>query len=161
MSPEKIIFNTYFQACAQRIRKLNASLDKAKAWLPLDIQTIATLTEAQEESIDALILRYNQCVSLMQDQLFRGIALIEQEEIRDKTNRDKALLMEKIGVIASAEEFGSAALLRNKFSHHYPEDLQEQLDKINLVFEETQKVIEIFQHISVFVSARGYISQSQ
>lgn len=160
MSPERAIFNTHFLACAQRISKLKASLEKSQAWLPVDIDTLARLTETQEESIDALILRYNQCVSLIQDQIFRGIAMIEQEDIQDKTNRDKALLMEKIGVITSADAFGSAALLRNKFSHHYPEDAQDQVDKINLVYSETQHVLQIFEHIRAFVFARGYIPQA-
>jgi len=53
----------------------------------------------QEESIDALILRYSQIVSMIQDQVFRGIAYIEQEGISHKSNRDKVLLMEKLGAI--------------------------------------------------------------
>jgi len=68
-------------ACHQRIEKLGYSLQKNTALFPLTLARITTLTEAQEESIDALILRYSQCVSMMQDQLFRGIAHMEQEDI--------------------------------------------------------------------------------
>jgi hypothetical protein len=84
--------------------------------LPLTISTLDGMTDEQEECLDALILRYSQCVSMMQDHLFRGIALIEQEDISDKSNRDKALLMEKIGAIQSADAFGTAAMLRNKLA---------------------------------------------
>ena len=39
----------------------------------------------------------------------------EQEDISDKSNRDKTLLMEKLGAIRSAEEFGTAAMF---VQHH-------------------------------------------
>lgn len=99
---------------------------------PLDLDRLAGLTDEQKESIDALILRYSQCVSMLQDQIFRGIAIAEQENLSDKSNRDKTLLMEKLGVIQSADAFGTAAILRNKFSHHYPEKSKDQLNKLNL-----------------------------
>ncbi len=64
--------------------------------MSLTLTQLVTLTEAQEEFIDALILRYSQCVSSMQDQLFRAIAHAEQEDISDKSNRDKAMAALKI-----------------------------------------------------------------
>jgi len=74
MTKEQAILASNLQACHQRIEKLGYSLQKNAALFPLTLARITTLTEAQEESIDALILRYSQCVSMMQDQLFRGIA---------------------------------------------------------------------------------------
>ncbi len=56
-----------------------------KAIRPIDLKTR-----------DALILRYSSCVSMMQDQLFRAIAHAEQEDISDKSNRDKAMAAFKI-----------------------------------------------------------------
>jgi len=58
---------------------------------------------------------------MLQDHIFKGIAIAEQEGLRDKSNRDKSLLMEKLGAIDSAESCGSAAVLRNKLVHVYPE----------------------------------------
>jgi hypothetical protein len=69
---------------------------------------------------------------MIQDQLFRGIAYVEQEDISDKSNRDKTLLMEKLGAIKSADAFGTAAVLRNKFSHHYPEEIDSRIERLNL-----------------------------
>jgi hypothetical protein len=152
------LFNSNFSACAQRINKLAQSLDKTNFFLPLSFSTLDGMTDAQEECLDALILRYSQCVSMMQDHLFRGIALIEQEDISNKSNRDKALLMEKIGAIQSADAFGTAAMLRNKLAHHYPEVAAQRLERINLISTETKLVLETFKEISEFVKLKGYIS---
>jgi len=157
MTKEQAILASNLQACHQRIEKLGYSLQKNAALFPLTLARITTLTEAQEESIDALILRYSQCVSMMQDQLFRGIAHLEQEDISDKSNRDKALLMEKLGAIKSAEDFGTAALLRNKFSHHYPDEAIDRLERLNLVMDEANFVVACFADITSYLQRKGLI----
>ncbi|WP_152547588.1 hypothetical protein [Nitrincola lacisaponensis] len=137
--------------------KLIYSLNKIRGLFPLDGQALALLSEEQEESIDALILRYSQSVAMIQDQLFRGIAYVEQEDISDKSNRDKALLMEKLGAIQSAEAFGSAAMLRNKFAHHYPEETAARLERLNLVIEESEYLIETFHQIKDYLHTKNIV----
>jgi hypothetical protein len=146
---------TNMQACAQRIDKLRLSVEKTKALFPLTLERATTLTEDEEESVDALILRYSQCVSMIQDQLFRGIAYLEQEDISDKSNRDKALLMEKLGAIQSADAFGTATVLRNKFSHHYPDQSRSRLERLNLVTDESRYVIGAFESIAHYLRSKG------
>jgi hypothetical protein len=155
-SEQKMLFSN-LAACAQRIEKLRFSVNKNHPLFPLELETIGKLTDEQEESIDALILRYSQCVSMIQDQIFRGIAYAEQEDLADKSNRDKTLLMEKLGVIRSADEFGTAAILRNKFSHHYPEEAQGRLDRLNLVLEESKFVLNAFADIQAFLRKKGFL----
>jgi hypothetical protein len=156
VNKELDILQSNVEACRQRIAKLIYSVNKNRGIFPLDIGTVTTLTDEQEESIDALILRYAQTVSMIQDHIFRGIAYAEQEDLSDKSNRDKGLLMEKLGAIRSADEFGTAAILRNKFSHHYPEDAEQRIDRLNLVVQEADFVIDTFQGIIEFLKRKGY-----
>ena len=148
-------------ACGQRIEKLVYSLNKNRALFPLTVDALSCLSNEQEESIDALILRYSQSVAMIQDQLFRSIATIEQEDLSDKSNRDKVLLMEKLGAIRSADEFGTAAVLRNKFAHHYPEAVADRIARLNLVVEEANFVISVFGEILVFMRRKGYLAGSE
>ena len=157
MTRQLDILQSNVVACGQRIDKLSYSLHKNSAMFPLKIATINSLTDDQEESIDALILRYSQCVSMIQEQIFRGIAYVEQEDISDKSSRDKVLLMEKLGAIRSADDFGSAALLRNKFSHHYPEDVGQRLERLNLVVQEADFVIKAYYAIIAFLERKGFV----
>ena len=157
MSAEQKILQENMLACAQRIAKLRRSVEKTQSLFPLTAQGAAALTDDEEESIDALILRYSQSVSMIQDQIFRGIAYLEQEDIGDKSNRDKALLMEKLGAIMSAEDFGSATLLRNKFAHHYPDQSTLRLDHINLVVDESRLVISTFESIRHYGGQKGLL----
>lgn len=95
---------------------------------------------------------------MIQEQLFKGIAFLEQEDISDKSNRDKTLLMEKLGAIKSAEAFGTAAMLRNKFSHHYSEESSAQIERLNLIMEEARFVLVTFEEITSYLVRKGFIS---
>jgi hypothetical protein len=94
---------------------------------------------------------------MIQDQIFRGIAYVEQEDLSDKSNRDKTLLMEKLGAIKSADDFGSAAMLRNKFAHHYPEEAEARIERLNLIIEEAEFVVATFGDISDFLQRKGFM----
>lgn len=160
MSKELEILLSNVDACKQRIDKLTYSLNKNRAIFPLSVETIGHLSDEQEESIDALILRYSQSIAMIQDQIFRGIAYAEQEDLSNKSNRDKVLLMEKLGAIRSAEEFGTAAVLRNKFAHHYPEAVADRIARLNLVVEEAEFVVGIFADILTFLRRKGYLAEN-
>jgi hypothetical protein len=157
VSSPQLLFQSNFAASQQRINKLTISLAKTQHLFPLTIPLMHGLSDEMEEAVDALILRYSQCVSMIQDQLFRGIALIEQEDLSDKSNRDKALLMEKLGAIKSADDFGTAAVLRNRFSHHYPEEAGARIERLNLVVMESQFVLETFATLTLFAQRKGYL----
>lgn len=158
MSKEKEILLGNIDACKQRIEKLTYSLNKNRALFPLTIKSVSHLSDEQEESIDALILRYSQIVAMIQDQIFRGIAYIEQEDLSNKSNRDKVLLMERLGAIRSADEFGTAAVLRNKFAHHYPETVTDRIARLNLVIEEADFVIGVFGEVLAFMRQKGHLT---
>lgn len=157
MTKEHQMLLSNLAACQQRIEKLRYSVEKNQGFFPLSLQRATQLSDQEEESIDALILRYSQCVSMIQDQIFRGIAYLEQEDLSDKSNRDKALLMEKLGAIKSAEEFGTATMLRNKFSQHYPEESVARLERLNLVIEEAVFVLDSFQVITHYLQRKGFL----
>jgi hypothetical protein len=158
VSNELNILLANIAACGQRIQKLAYSLNKNRAMFPITLARVEALTDDQEESIDALILRYSQCVAMIQDQIFRGIAYVEREDLSDKSNRDKTRLMEKLGAIQSADDFGTAAILRNKFSHHYPEEASLRIERLNLVVAEAEYVIATFADIMAYIARKGFVS---
>lgn len=156
-TPENELLKSSFSACAGRMSSLVYSINKTRDLFPVTLESLKLLTEDHKESVDAFVFRYSQCVSMMQDQIFKGIALAEQEDLTGKSNRDKTLLMEKLGAIKSAEEFGTAAVLRNKFAHHYPEESREQLAKLNLLSEESVFLVAVFDHLVEYVVRKNLI----
>lgn len=81
----------------------------------------------------------------------------DQEDLSEKSNRDKSLLMEKLGAIKSADEFGTAAVLRNKLSHHYPEEVELRIARFNLVIDEAEFIIATFGDITNYLKRKGFL----
>jgi hypothetical protein len=158
LTKEQVILLSNLEACRQRTEKLIYSMAKTAHLFPVTLEQLTAFSDDQEESIDAFILRYSQCVTMIQEQLFRGIAFLEQEDISDKSNRDKTLLMEKLGAIKSAEAFGTAAMLRNKFSHNYPEDSALRIERLNLIVEEAKFVVASFAEVNSYLHRKGFAS---
>jgi hypothetical protein len=148
-------------SCSERTKSLVYSVNKNRSLFPIELSDLKKITEDQKESIDALLFRYSQCVAVIQDQIFRGIGLLEEEDLSDLSQRDKTNLMEKLGVIVSASGFREAAVLRNKFAHHYPEESQQQLDKLNKIIVQAEKVVEIFDHIVGYVAEKQLIANAE
>jgi len=156
---ELLMLKKNFSACSERLGSLIFSMEKMAYLFPLSLDRLGDITEEQKESIDAYIFRYTQCVSMMQDHIFKGIAIAEQEDLSDKSNRDKSLLMEKLGAIESADSFGSATVLRNKFAHVYPEESKEQLEKLNLLPVKSEFVVDAFNHLVFYAVKKGLIEE--
>ena len=156
---ELLMLKKNFSACSERLGRLIFSMEKMVYLFPLSLERLNDITEEQKESIDAYIFRYTQCVSMMQDHIFKGIAIAEQEDLSDKSNRDKSLLMEKLGAIESADSFGSATVLRNRFVHVYPEEGKEQLEKLNLLPVKSEFVVDAFNHLVFYAVKKGLIEE--
>ena len=62
--------------------------------------------------------------------------------------------MEKLGAIRSAEEFGTAAMMRNKFAHHYPEVVQARIERLNMLPAEAEHVIDTFKSIQKYLELK-------
>ena len=82
MTKEQLILQSSLEACRQRTEKLRYSIDKNAYLFPITLAQLAAFNDEQEESVDALILRYSQCVTMIQEQLFRGIAFLEHRRGR-------------------------------------------------------------------------------
>ena len=156
---ELLMLKKNFSACSERLESLIFSMEKMAYLFPLSLDRLVDIASEQKESIDAYIFRYTQCVSMMQDHIFKGIAIAEQEDLSDKSNRDKSLLMEKLGAIESADSFGSATVLRNKFAHVYPEESNEQLEKLNLLPVKAEFIVDAFNHLVFYAVKKGLIEE--
>ena len=91
------------------------------------------------------------CGSRADDTRRGGDIDVYLQAISDKSNRDKTLLMEKLGVIKSAEAFGTAAMLRDKFSHNDPEESALRIERLNLIVDEANFVDASFDEVNSYL----------
>lgn len=146
------ILKAKINATASAADRLTYSIRRIKelGLSPLTLQKLSDMTDLDMEVMDAFIYRYGSLVANIQDAIFKTIGEIEQEPVTTMSNRDKTNLMERLGVLPSAEAFSTIAHIRNKLMHDYPEEAQKQLDRLNFISEESPRLVEIFLGIAEY-----------
>ena len=86
-------------------RRLDRSHKKLAARFPLAPTELATLSPADEDDLDAFLKRFEQLVTTIQDEVFKSIAVLGGEDIRERSRREMAELMERLGALHSATTF--------------------------------------------------------
>ena len=75
-----------------------------------------------KEKLDAFSMRLGKLQDMLGDQVFRALLEIEMEDPQRMTMRAKLNLMEKMGVIDSAEQWEELRNIRNGLTHDYAEN---------------------------------------
>lgn len=104
-------------------------------------------------AMDALLHRYNTLVSVLQDRVFRSIAIVEQEDIPE-SRRSLTDLMEKLGVIGDSDKFREWAVARNKIVHVYTSKVEDQVERLNRALAGAVEIIGFFNETLDYVVRR-------
>jgi hypothetical protein len=118
------------EAARRTASRLRRSLTKVAALAPFTARVIEGLDPDQQETVDAFLKRFEQLADLVGVTLFKGVAILEQEDVGRLSRRDLADLMAKLGAILSAEEWSRVAVLRNRLAHGYPSDAVRQASRV-------------------------------
>lgn len=146
---------------AERVaERLGRSVHRISGEFPLTGQGLGSLDEEQLESIDAFIKRFEQLQDAIASRLFRGIAIAEQEDVTMLSRRDLALLMEKLRVIPSADEWSRLSILRNQLAHEYPDEPEKQAERLNEAFSAALKLIALTSRIREYADSKGFTAES-
>jgi hypothetical protein len=89
--------------------------------------------------------------SLMGVKLFPAVLEITKEPGELKAFIDKLYRLEKIGAIASTDDWLLMREARNSFSHDYPDDQELQAALLNKLFEPATQLLAVLSGIKTFI----------
>ena len=113
------------ERCAVRLRRSLARLD---AFFPIQAGRLQSLAPEQQDDVDAFLKRFEQLVLTLQDQVFVGLAILEGENPREMSRRDR------LGAIPSARQFRDFVAVRSHLAHLYPEDPAREAANLNAAY---------------------------
>lgn len=116
------------------------------------------ITDGEEERLDALLFRFSSAFSMVQDHLFKSIAIVEGEDISSSSRRDVANLMEKLGAIPSSGDITALSALRNKVSRVYPDHPEKQAGILNGIHQNAETLLGVMRDMSAYVVRKGLLS---
>jgi len=137
--------NYYFQEAQKhidKIQKANRVLDKV---IPIDISTLETLSEQQQDKLDILAFRFSKLQDLIGDKIFRNI--LEYSGVNTQ--------QPFIGLLSELEREGILDLnrwitlrnARNKIAHEYPDNEDNLTSSINFIYENSSYLVELIERL--------------
>ncbi len=120
--------------------------------MPLDSTKYDHLTEEQVENIDQFIFRFSKLQDAMGERLFRGVLICLKEEVKNKPFLDLLNRLEQLAIIEKKEEWLLLRNLRNNLSHEYHDESDTNAFNINMVYNNTRKLYDIFMQVKMYVN---------
>ncbi len=140
------------EECNKHIKRMLYAYHKMATFMPLDVTKYDDLTEEQVENIDQFIFRFSKLQDAMGERLFRTTLIFLGEEVKNKPFRDLLNRLEQLGAIKNKEEWLLLRKLRNDLSHEYLNESEANALNINIVYENTQKLYDIFMQVKIYVN---------
>jgi hypothetical protein len=135
------------EECNKHIKRMLYAYRKMTKFMPLDAIKYDHLTEEQVESVDQFIFRFSKLQDAMGERLFRGVLIFLAEEVKNKPFLDLLNRLEQLEIIESKDEWLFLRTLRNALSHEYFNESEANALNINMVYENTEKLYDIFVRI--------------
>lgn len=142
-------------------RRLTTSKRRLSGVLPINAeQQLEHLSEEQQEAIDAFLKRFENLQDIIEGRLFRGLLILEHEDLHGRSSRDIANLLEKLGALGSATHWRGLTILRNKLAHEYPTQPDRQAARLNEAYAAIDELIGIYNRLQAYVAAKGLVDVS-
>ncbi len=120
-----------------------------------DIETLGPLSQDQVSEnkslrriLDQFAYRYTRLQDDMGSKLLPALLEALGEDIASLANIDRLNRLEQLGWISSSEEWLDLRRIRNEFTHDYPQNTDEKLQKLTSAFKAAQRLQEIFSELN-------------
>ena len=125
--------------------------------LKIDINFILSLPSHPDykEKLDAFSMRFGKLQDMLGDQIFRALLAIEKEDVQGMTMRTKLNLMEKMGIIGSAEQWEELRKIRNGLTHDYEENPEQAAAFLNIAVGRALELNAILTAVERHIEAMG------
>jgi hypothetical protein len=156
LSPDLLLLKEHLTASNKVARRLAWSVQRIDPLFPIDATKVDSLSDEEEERLDAFLYRFNSLTAMIQDHIARAIFKAEEEDITDRSRKDQRLLLEKLGALKPQLDFGTIAELRNRVAHHYPDDSAKQAEILNEVFKRAGDLIEAYNGVLTYADGKQF-----
>jgi hypothetical protein len=139
------------KTCDRHADRLHWAMTQLQSHIPFSEHTLTNINDIELAILDQFSTRFGKLQDLMGAKLFPVVLEITKEPGELKAFIDKLYRLEKIGAIASADDWLLMREARNAFSHDYPDDQELQAALLNKAYELAAQLLGVLDGIKVFV----------
>lgn len=140
-----------FELCQRHADLLQIAMQHLIPLIPIKPTMFTQMSEENLAFCDQFGTRFCKLQDMMGTKVFPQILELTYESGSFNTFIDKLNQLEKIGAIASAEQWITLREIRNRFSHEYPLTSEIHAENFNQAFSAAHTLLEIFKDIQKFV----------
>jgi hypothetical protein len=134
--------NHYFYEANRHIEHIVEAKEEVK----FPIVSYEKLSKLEKFALNTLIFRFSKLQDLIGVKIFREFLETSGLSVAEFSFFDILKEIEKEG-ICDIDSWNELRKLRNDIAHEYPEELDEMIEKINLLMKKSDELIEIFKKI--------------
>ncbi len=136
-----------WRQCQRHFHHLRHALDSIADKLPLTGRRLASLDDDAIQALDQFVLRFGRLQDAMGARLLPATLAVLQEPFEDRPMIDKLNRLEKLGFLESSNQWQQLRVIRNRFSHDYPDDPEKNAALLNLAIRSVDDISAILKRI--------------
>lgn len=113
-----------------------------------------TLTDSQIRALDQLIFRFGKLQDTIGTRLLPALLQLLQEWQDNEAFLDKLNRAEKLGFLASAEQWQRLRELRNQTMHEYPENIELTVINLRRLVAHVPMLLDVYEQLKKAAAAR-------
>ena len=153
-APTLALLRDYLSSGQKILVRLKKSMDQIHKLFPLDEVSVVTLSDDQEERLDAFLHRFSSLVASVQDHVGRALLAAEEEDLTEASRKDQRLPLEKIGALDARLSFFFFYDLWNSVFYTYPDDPRRQAEVLNQVYDKASDLMIAFEGLKTYANVK-------
>ena len=145
-------FPLVLEQCETHARRMQWAKHALQAFFPLHANQLHALDDATVAIIDQFVGRFAKLQDAMGAKLLPMVLELTKEQGDLQAYLDKLNRLEKIGALASVDEWLELREMRNAFAHDYPEESALQAAVLNRAFVAADRLVEILHRVKEFAA---------
>ena len=146
-------FKEKLYECNKHKEKILDAKDFLKDYIPFSVESYMNIGKVESSFIDQLIYRFSKLQDTLGEKIFRGILILSKENVKKMTFLDILNRLEELEVI-NRDEWIALREIRNEATHEYSFNQAEVVDSINLIYQKSQDLIDIYDRVVKFVNSK-------
>lgn len=159
----KDITNTFKEKlyeCNKHIEKLKDAKEYLSEVMPLTKEKYMQIDKITSSFIDQLNFRFSKLQDTMGESIFKSILILSKENVKKMTFLDILNRLEELEVL-NKNEWLELREIRNEIAHEYSFNQDEVVDNINLIYQKTDILIDIYNITNDFIIKKFNINQKK
>ena len=120
----------YLQTTQNSLNDLKKYIEKIEMFLPIDYKNYDDLIAHSKETLDAIAFRFNKIQSTLGEKIFKLFLIETGYDVNEKSFFEILNELERLNIL-TRKEWIDLREIRNKISHDYPQEIEENIENLN------------------------------